>query len=100
MFGLLVGAIGGGAAVYYWRDNIRDYISGRGPQLRTQAADALGKLGVLASGALDRMRSGVDAAVRTGQERLRPTDTSRSERNPGRRGSESREASEGRIMLP
>ena len=100
MFGLLVGAIGGGVAVYYWRDTIRDYISGRSPQLRSQAADALGNLGGRASGALDKMRSGIDSAVRSGQERLRPTDTSASDRDPGMRGSAPRQASGGRIIMP
>lgn len=97
MFGLLVGAIGGGVAAYYWRDNIRDFMSGRVPQFRAQAADALGNLGVRAGGALDRMRSGIDAAVRTGQERLRPTATSG---NQGMQGTEPRDASEGRIIRP
>jgi ElaB/YqjD/DUF883 family membrane-anchored ribosome-binding protein len=95
MFGLLVGAIGGGVAAYYWRDNIRDYMSGRVPELRAQAADALGTLGVRAGGALDKMRSGIDAAVRTGQERLRPTGTAGDERNQRMQGTEPRDASGG-----
>jgi hypothetical protein len=100
MFGLLVGAIGGGVAAYYWRDNIRDFMSGRVPEFRAQAADALGNFGVRAGGALDRMRSGIDAAVRTGQERLRPTGSSGTERDQGMQGTEPRDASEGRINRP
>ena len=73
MLGILVGALGGGIAAYYWRDKIRDYMSNQVPDLRGQAADALGTLGERACGALDRARSSVDAAVRTGQGRLRPT---------------------------
>jgi hypothetical protein len=71
MFGFLLGAIGGGIAAYYWRDRIRDYVSGRVPDLRAQAADALGNLGNRAGRGLDSARSGIDAAVRTGQRRLR-----------------------------
>jgi hypothetical protein len=100
MFGLLVGAIGGGVAAYYWRDSIRDYMSGRVPELRAQAADALGSFGVRAVGALDKVRSGIDAAVRTGQERLRPTGTAGSEQGHGMRGTDPRDASEGRSILP
>jgi uncharacterized protein YgfB (UPF0149 family) len=75
MFGFLLGAVGGGMAAYYWRDKIHDYLSDRGPALRTRAADGLGRLGDRASGALDRTRSRIDTAVRTGQERLRRTGT-------------------------
>jgi hypothetical protein len=95
MFGLLVAALAGGVAGYYWRDNIRHYMSGRVPQLRAQSADTLGRLGVRAGGALDKMRSGVDAAVRTGQERLRPTGTAGNERNQRMRSNEAGDASEG-----
>ena len=75
MFGFLVGALTGGIAVYYWRDRIRDYMAGRGPDLRNRAADRLGAFGDRATGAMDRARSRIDSAVRTGQERLRRTST-------------------------
>jgi hypothetical protein len=101
MLGILVGAVGGGLAVYYWRGKISDYISHRAPHLRAQAADALGSLGDRACGALDRARSGVDAAVRTGQERLRPAERpAQAQRDPGQQGLDSRDVSQGRIMLP
>ena len=95
MFGLLVGALAGGVATYYWRGNIRDYMSGRVPQLRAQSAETLGSLGVRAGGAFDKMRSGIDAAVRIGQERLRPLGTAGNERNQPMRSTEPRDASEG-----
>jgi hypothetical protein len=75
MFGFLLGAVGGGLAAYFWRDKIQHYLSDRSPELRTRAADGLGKLGDRASGALDRTRSRIDTAVRTGQDRLRPSRT-------------------------
>jgi hypothetical protein len=75
MLGFLVGAIVGGIASYYWREKIHDYASTGVPDLRKRAADSLGRVGQRASDALDRARSGVDAVVRTGQERLRPTGT-------------------------
>jgi hypothetical protein len=73
MLGFLLGAIAGGAAAYYWRENIRDYMSNRVPDLRERAADGLGTLGERAGSALDRARSRIDTTVRTGQERLRAT---------------------------
>jgi hypothetical protein len=75
MLGFVLGAVGGGLAAYYWRDTIREYMSSRVPELRERAADRLGVLGDSASQALDQARSRIDAAVRTGQERLRPTGT-------------------------
>lgn len=75
MLGFFVGALVGGIAGYYWRENIRRYMSDGVPDLRKRAADGLGILGDRASEALDRARSGIDTAVRTSQERLRPTAT-------------------------
>ena len=92
MFGFLLGAIGGGVAAYYWRDRIRNYLSGRVPDLRTQAADALGKLGNHADRGLDTARSRIDAAVRSGQRRLRPVGSGTTE---GTSGTERQEAGEG-----
>jgi hypothetical protein len=79
MLGFILGAVVGGIASYYWREHIRNYMSGGAPDLRKRAADSLGTLGDRASGALDRARSRIDIAVRTGQERLRPTGTAGSE---------------------
>lgn len=73
MLGFLLGVIAGGLAGYYWRENIRDYMSTRAPDIRNRAADGLGTLGKRASSALDRARSRIDTAVRTGQQRLRAT---------------------------
>ena len=75
MLGFLLGVVGGGMAAYYWRDRIEEYMSHRVPDLRTRAADELGRLGDRASGALDRTRTRVDNVVRTGQDRLRRTGT-------------------------
>ncbi|HEX2440336.1 MAG TPA: hypothetical protein VHT71_18635 [Methylomirabilota bacterium] len=75
MLGLLVGAVGGGIVAYYWRDKIQHYMSERAPDLRTRAADGLGRLGERTSSALDWTRSRIDGAVRTGQDRLRRTGT-------------------------
>jgi hypothetical protein len=73
MLGFLLGVIAGGLAGYYWREDIRDYMSNRVPDLRNRAADGLGTLGERASSALERARSRIDSTVRTGQERLRAT---------------------------
>jgi hypothetical protein len=73
MVGFVLGAIGGAVAAYYWRDRIREYMSTRVPEMRDRAAERLGTLGGSASRTLDQARSRIDAAVRTGQERLRTT---------------------------
>lgn len=73
MLGFVLGAVVGGVASYYWRENIRHYMSDRVPELRERAADRLGAIGSRAGGALDRARTQIDTAVRTGQGRLRKT---------------------------
>jgi hypothetical protein len=75
MLGFLLGAIAGGAAVYYWRDTIRGYVSERGPSLRDRAAERLGEIGESAGSALERARARIDSTVRSGQDRLRSTGT-------------------------
>lgn len=82
MMGFVLGVFVGGIASYYWRENIRHYISEGVPEFRKRAADGLGTFGERAGGALDRARCRIDTAVRTGQERLRPTGTEGSRRNP------------------
>jgi hypothetical protein len=84
MLGFILGTVVGGIASYYWRENIRHYMSEGLPDLRKRAADGLGTLGDRASGALDQARSRLDTAVRTGQERLRPSGTAGSEPNRDR----------------
>ena len=81
MLGFLLGVIAGGLAGYYWRGNIRDYVSTRVPDLRNRAADGLGTLGERASTVLERARTRIDTTVRTGQQRLRTT--GRTEGEPG-----------------
>ena len=101
MLGILVGTLGGGIAAYYWRDKIHAYMSNQAPQLRGQAADALGSLGDRVCGALDRAQSGVAAAVRRGQEGLRPAPRPvKKQSHPGTGEIDSRDVSEGKIMLP
>jgi hypothetical protein len=97
MLGFLLGAVVGGIASYYWRESIRHYISEGVPDLRKRAADGLGTLGDRASGALERARSRIDTAVRTGQERLRSSDTAGSESNEDSGGTEHNPA--GRTVL-
>jgi hypothetical protein len=80
MLGLIFGVIAVGLAGYYWHDDIRTYMTSRGPELRKRAADGLGTLGERAGGALERARSRLDTTVRTGQDRLRATGTSREDR--------------------
>jgi hypothetical protein len=42
MLGLLFGVIAGGLAGYYWHDDIRTYMTSRGPDLRKRARTAWG----------------------------------------------------------
>jgi hypothetical protein len=80
MLGLLVAAVAGGLAGYYWRDSIREYMSRS--DLRKRAADGLGSLGERAGVALDRARTQIETGVRSGQDRLRSTGTTGSAEPP------------------
>ncbi|PYM12674.1 MAG: hypothetical protein DMD81_23390 [Candidatus Rokuibacteriota bacterium] len=73
MFGFLLGAIAGSVAAYYWHDRIRRYMTSELPTVRDRAAERLGDLGERANSALDRTRTRINTAVRSGQERLKST---------------------------
>lgn len=75
MFRILLGALGGAFAAFYWHDQIRRYLTTQVPDLRDRAAEKLGDLGERAGSALDRARTQIDSTVRTSQDRLRSTGT-------------------------
>jgi hypothetical protein len=89
--GFILGAITGGAIVWFWRQEIEDYARDKSRGVRAQAAEGLqavadGTEKVLdrggdalrrAEGFLQDTKAQVGDALRTGQDALRPTPSTR-----------------------
>jgi hypothetical protein len=75
MFGFILGALAGGLAAWWWRNDIQTYVDSKLPNVRTKAAEQLSALEQRAEGALGRARQQID--------RIRPADESSSRRSSG-----------------
>ena len=71
MLGFLVGLVAGGAAMWMWRERLKQMVHERSPELRTKVADHLGRLEQKAEGALDTAKDRITSGLRAGQEYLR-----------------------------
>ena len=78
MFGFIFGAVAGGFAAWYWRNDIQRYVEQTLPNVRAKAADQLSSLEQRAEDALGRAKSQID--------RIRPEDSGRM-RSAGSSGS-------------
>ena len=78
MFGFIFGALAGGVAAWYYRDQIQGYVEKTLPNVRSKAADQLSSLEHRAEEALTRAKSQID--------RIRPEDQHRV-RSAGGQGS-------------
>ena len=70
MFQFIFGALAGGLAAWWWRNDIQHYVDKQLPNVRSKAADQLSTLEQRAGDALSRAREQID--------RIRPTDESSS----------------------
>jgi hypothetical protein len=75
MLRLILSAIAGAAAAYYWRDKISTSVNSALPGFRDRAADRLQDIGTRADKALEIARSRIASTVQAGHERLRATGT-------------------------
>lgn len=89
--GFILGAITGAAIVWFWRQEIEDYARDKTRGVRTQAADRLQAVAVGTEKVLDRggdalrhaeeflqdTKEHVGDALRTGQDAIRPTPSTR-----------------------
>ena len=76
MFGFILGAVAGGLAAWWWREDIQGYVDKKLPNLRAKAADQLSAIEHRAEDALGRARQQID--------RIRPTDDSSRSHEPRR----------------
>jgi len=72
MLGLLVGAVIGGAAVWFWRDGLAAKLDEKTRTLREKAADRLEAMERQADGLLDRAKPRIASTLRASREAIRP----------------------------
>jgi len=72
MFRFVFGALVGGFAVWYWREEIREYAESRTVGVRRSAANMIRTVGKKAEDALDRTKEQVSNASQAGQDAIRP----------------------------
>jgi hypothetical protein len=75
MFGFILGAVAGGLAAWWWRNDIQHYVDEKLPNVRSKAAERLSSLEQRAEDALGRARHQID--------RIRPGDETSSRRTSG-----------------
>ena len=73
MFGLIVGAIVGGAAVWFWKEDIRQTLDRRTHAWRAKAADGLEVAEKKAEDLLERAKPQIVRTIRAGRDAIRPT---------------------------
>ena len=75
MFQFILGALAGGLAAWWWRQDIQRVVDEKLPNVRSKAADQLSSLEQRAEDALGRARQQID--------RIRPGDETTSRRSSG-----------------
>ena len=88
MLGVIIGAIIGGAAVWYWRDKIGTNLDEKTRQLRLKAADTLEAMERQTGELIDKAKPQITGTLRAGKEAIKPAEgTSRDASDTGRRAS-------------
>ncbi len=72
MFQLILGAVVGGLAVWYWGEDLRRYGNTRSEEMRNRAADAMQAVQDRADHVIDSAKERVGTALQAGQEAIRP----------------------------
>jgi uncharacterized protein YdgA (DUF945 family) len=74
MIGIVVGAIAGGALVWFWGDRIRELAQDTTKQAQETVARGLENVQATAEGAFDSAKEQVRSGLQTGQDYVRPDD--------------------------
>ena len=75
MFGFILGALTGGLAAWWWRNDIQAFVDRKIPNVRAKTAEQLSALEQKAEDALSRARHQID--------RIRPADEPSARRSSG-----------------
>ena len=71
MFQFILGAVAGGFAAWYWRQDIQGYVNEKVPSLRVRAADSLEAIEKRTEDMMDKAKTGVVSKLRAGGDALR-----------------------------
>jgi hypothetical protein len=72
MMRFLLGALAGALAMWYWGDDIREYLESRTRDVRGRAVDTLQSVETKAGEVLDRAKDQVTSTLQAGQDAIRP----------------------------
>jgi gas vesicle protein len=72
MMKFLVGAVAGALAMWYWGDELRDYLDNKTRDVRDRAVEKLQTVEEKAGDVLDRAKEHVSSTLQAGQEAIRP----------------------------
>ena len=72
MMRFLLGALTGAFAMWYWGDDIREYLESRTRDVRGRAVDTLQSVETKAGEVLDRTKEQVSSTLQAGQDAIRP----------------------------
>ena len=72
MMRFLLGALAGALAMWYWGDDIREYLESRTRDVRGRAVDTLQSVETKAGEVLDRAKDQITSTLQAGQDAIRP----------------------------
>jgi hypothetical protein len=72
MMRFLLGAVAGALAMWYWGDDVRDYIDRKTRDVRGRAVEKLQTVEEKAGDVLDRAKEQVSSTLQAGQDAIRP----------------------------
>ena len=71
MYRFIIGAVAGGLAMWWWGEELREYVSSRTKEVRDMAAEKLQDVEGRATNVLDRTKDQVSSTLKAGQDALR-----------------------------
>lgn len=72
MMRFVMGALVGAVAMWYWGDDLRDYVDSRTRDVREKAVEKLQTVEERAGDVLDRAKEHVSSTLQAGQDAIRP----------------------------
>jgi hypothetical protein len=72
MMRFVMGAVAGALAMWYWGEDIRDYVDSKTRDVRDKAVEKLQSVEEKAGDMLDRTKEQVSATLQAGQDAIRP----------------------------
>ena len=72
MMRFMIGALAGALAMWYWGDDIRDYVDSKTRGVRDRTVETLQTVEERAGDVLDRAKEQVSSTLQAGQDAIRP----------------------------